>query len=185
MRQCSWCSACPSHSSPHTLQAWVQACKVAFAISTSKAVWRERTLPVASHMSAQSRSRRMQRISICTFLLTEAGVGAGGASLGAVETSFDALDQRLCVHCGVAGVCLDHSSGVGHALAPFFRYLWVRGTLSPPGTTPRANPSSARSPSSDLLRSVRRGPLLWGWHSPLRRPGPSRWPTRGAGSPRL
>src|SRR5215203_1346930 len=66
MRQCSWCSACPSHSSPHTLQAWVQACKVAFAISTSKAVWRERTLPVASHMSAQSRSRRMQRISICT-----------------------------------------------------------------------------------------------------------------------
>src|SRR5919112_449250 len=119
------------------------------------------------------------------ILLTEAGVGAGGASLGAIETSFDALDQRFCLHCGIAGGRLDHSSGVGHALAPFFRYLWVLGTLSPPGTTPRANPSSARSPSSGLLRSVRRGPLLWGWHSPLRRPGPSRWPTRGVGSSRL
>src|SRR5919107_1995730 len=53
------------------------------------------------------------------ILLTEAGVGAGGASLDAVETSLDALHQRFCVHCGAARVRRDHPSRLGYALAPF------------------------------------------------------------------
>ena len=52
-----------------------------------------------------------QRLHI---LLTEAGVRAGGAGLGAVEASLDALHQDGLVHRGLGGVGLDHLLDVSH-----------------------------------------------------------------------
>jgi hypothetical protein len=48
------------------------------------------------------------------ILLTEVRVRAGGAGLGAVEASLDALYQGGLVHCGLVGVRLDHLSDVSH-----------------------------------------------------------------------
>ena len=62
--QCSMpCWPCCSHSSPQSRQASAQACSDALTSRGSKAVWRERILPVASHTSAQSRLTLMQRES--------------------------------------------------------------------------------------------------------------------------
>src|SRR3712207_3345902 len=46
--------------------------------------------------------------------LAEAGVGAGGAGLGAVEASLDTLHQGGLVHRGLGGVGLDHLLDVSH-----------------------------------------------------------------------
>jgi len=46
--------------------------------------------------------------------LSEAGVGAGGAGLGAVETGLDALHQSASVNRSATRVSLDHPLGVSH-----------------------------------------------------------------------
>src|SRR5829696_5084585 len=56
-------------------------------------------------------------------LLTQTGVGAGGAGLGAVEAGLDALHQRFCLRSGIARGRLDYPSGVGHVASPFFTSL--------------------------------------------------------------
>jgi hypothetical protein len=53
-------------------------------------------------------------------VLSEAGVGAGGATLGAVVASLYAFHQRRGVHRGAARVGLEHLLSVGHEAS----FLW-------------------------------------------------------------
>jgi hypothetical protein len=63
MRQCSWRSACSSHSSAHATQEARQLSTAARVTAKSIAVRRDRIVVVAAHTSEQSRSVRMHLIN--------------------------------------------------------------------------------------------------------------------------
>jgi hypothetical protein len=65
-RQCSWWSACRSHSFRQTRHAWAQACTTGRASSGSNSVCLLRIWPVVVHTSPQSRQRRIHRINMPT-----------------------------------------------------------------------------------------------------------------------
>jgi hypothetical protein len=89
-RQCSWCGAWRSHSSPHTRQAVAHAPTEARSTPTSAAVWRVAMRPVVVQMSLQSRQKRMQRTNSCT--------SASARSASAQLVQLSAQSEHSSIH---------------------------------------------------------------------------------------
>ena len=110
MRQCSMpCSACPSHpaSLGASLQGGLRYLRVKGRLAGEDLAGRVAHVG-AVKVEADAASQHLY------ILLTEAGVGAGGAGLGAVEAGLDALNQCLGIHGGFVRVRLDHPSSISH-----------------------------------------------------------------------
>jgi hypothetical protein len=141
-RQCSWCAACPSHSSAHARQATAHASTIAPIRRRSGAVWRITMRPVASQASAQSRQRRMQR-TISPTLSSARSASAQLVQLAAQsrhsETQRRSTSRSTPVGCGCDSTT---SRKVTSLLSSF-------GRQQPPRLGVHSQSSSARSLRQD------------------------------------
>ena len=93
-RQCAWCWACRSHSSPQLWQMATQACSSGLATSASYAAGRLMTPAVAVQTSAQFRHSRMHlTISARLCSLKSASVSAAQAWAQSLTASMAAASR--------------------------------------------------------------------------------------------
>ena len=94
-RQCSWCSACRSHSSPHArqaaAQAWISARRT---VDNGRGLARDDAARGAAGVSAVVVEANAAD-QLLHVRLAETGVGATGAHRGTVEALVDAAHERV------------------------------------------------------------------------------------------